>query len=228
MANYTPNTWTDGDVVTKTKLDRLEAGAAAALPSADAATVAKTGSYTDLINQPATAAPRTDFGPGDHGLLAWSYDPSFLTAGSALTSGTLYLTKMRVPTAVTVTNIVTSVATAGTGLTTGQCFAALYDANRNLLGVTADQSTAFASIGLKTMALTTPVSVTAGYCYAAFWAVGTTPPQISRMSGGLAVLAAGLTTSSYRYGSSTTGLTTTAPATAAVMTLSSAWWAAIS
>jgi hypothetical protein len=36
MPNYTPNTWNSGDIVTKTKLDRLEAGVAAALPSADA------------------------------------------------------------------------------------------------------------------------------------------------------------------------------------------------
>jgi len=36
MANYTVNTWNSGDTITKTKMDRLEAGAAAALPSADA------------------------------------------------------------------------------------------------------------------------------------------------------------------------------------------------
>lgn len=36
MASYTPNTWTSGDVVSKTKLDRLENGAAAALAAADA------------------------------------------------------------------------------------------------------------------------------------------------------------------------------------------------
>ena len=34
MTNYSPNTWNSGDVVTKAKVDRLEAGAAAALPSA--------------------------------------------------------------------------------------------------------------------------------------------------------------------------------------------------
>lgn len=36
MPSYTPNTWTTGDTVTKTKLDRLEAGAAAALATVDA------------------------------------------------------------------------------------------------------------------------------------------------------------------------------------------------
>lgn len=36
MASYTPNTWTTGDTVTKAKLDRLEAGAAAALATTDA------------------------------------------------------------------------------------------------------------------------------------------------------------------------------------------------
>lgn len=36
MPSYTPNTWTAGDTVTKTKLDRLEAGTAAALATVDA------------------------------------------------------------------------------------------------------------------------------------------------------------------------------------------------
>lgn len=36
MASYTPNTWTSGDFVSKTKLDRLENGVAAALPTVDA------------------------------------------------------------------------------------------------------------------------------------------------------------------------------------------------
>lgn len=36
MPSYTPNTWNTGDTVTKTKLDRLENGTAAALATADA------------------------------------------------------------------------------------------------------------------------------------------------------------------------------------------------
>jgi len=36
MASYSPNSWTDGETITKTKLDRLEAGTAAALATADA------------------------------------------------------------------------------------------------------------------------------------------------------------------------------------------------
>nr|WP_176457534.1 MULTISPECIES: hypothetical protein [unclassified Rhodococcus (in: high G+C Gram-positive bacteria)] len=36
MARYTPNAWATGDVVTKTKVDRLEAGAAAAIAKTDA------------------------------------------------------------------------------------------------------------------------------------------------------------------------------------------------
>jgi hypothetical protein len=56
VPSYTPNTWTTGDVVTKTKLDRLEAGAAAALASADAATVATTGAYSDLSGKPTIPA----------------------------------------------------------------------------------------------------------------------------------------------------------------------------
>lgn len=36
MAQYTPNSWANGDTLTKAKLDRLEAGVAAAIPKADA------------------------------------------------------------------------------------------------------------------------------------------------------------------------------------------------
>lgn len=61
MANYVPNTWATGNVVTKTKMDRLEAGAAAALPSADApalinSTIATVTALTDATTIATNAA----------------------------------------------------------------------------------------------------------------------------------------------------------------------------
>ena len=61
MTNYVPNTWATGNVVTKTKMDRLEAGAAAALPSADApalilATVATVTALADAATIATNAA----------------------------------------------------------------------------------------------------------------------------------------------------------------------------
>lgn len=49
MANYTANSWTTGDIVTKTKMDRLEAGTAAALPSADAPELIRDTMGTGLV-----------------------------------------------------------------------------------------------------------------------------------------------------------------------------------
>ena len=49
MPSYTPNAWTTGDTVTKTKLDRLEAGAAAALASTDAPELIRDTMATALV-----------------------------------------------------------------------------------------------------------------------------------------------------------------------------------
>ena len=61
MTNYVPNTWATSDVITKTKMDRLEAGAAAALPSADApalinSTIATVTALTDAATIATNAA----------------------------------------------------------------------------------------------------------------------------------------------------------------------------
>lgn len=62
MANYTANTWTTGDTITKTKMDRLEAGAAAALPSADAPELIR-----DTIGTALAAGSNVTITPNDAG-----------------------------------------------------------------------------------------------------------------------------------------------------------------
>lgn len=53
MAQYVPTRWVDSEtLITADRLNKLENGVKDALPSADAATVAKTGSYNDLNNKP--------------------------------------------------------------------------------------------------------------------------------------------------------------------------------
>jgi hypothetical protein len=77
------------------------------------------------------------------------------------------------------------VVTAGSSLTSGQNFAALYDSSKNLVGITADQATAWGTTGEKVMALTTPYVVTApGLFKGAMWSVGTTPPAFARTAVG--------------------------------------------
>lgn len=103
--------------------------------------------------------------------------------------------------------------TAGTGLTAGQSFGAMYDASGNLLGVTTDRSAAFASTGEKVMPLVTPYVATGPMLVrVGVWSVGSGPPQIARAGTTLAGTANfGMTSPLARSGSADSGLTTTAP-----------------
>lgn len=168
-------------------------------------------------------------GPWDHNLLAWSYDPVGAINNSVVTGGVLYLIKVRMGPAATITNVIVQVAIAGTTLTADQNFAALYDSAGTRVGVTADQTTAWGSTGTKTMALTTPYVAAAGTYYVGLLANGTTPPQFARSSG-FSLINVGLSAGSYRYSTSGTAQT----ATPASVTLASAaaasisYWAALS
>lgn len=167
--------------------------------------------------------------PNDYSFLTWAYDPALAVNNSTPSAaGTIQLAKVVIPGALTVTSAVLHVITAGSGLTSGQCFAAIYQ-NGSLVGVSADQSTAWASTGTKTMALAAgPYTLTAGYAYIAFWYNGTTGPAFAR-SAGSTVANAGLAATSSRFGTANAGVTTSAPGTLGTIgAASTAWWAAIS
>lgn len=139
-----------------------------------------------------------NFGPADHGLVAWSQDPATLPDFFSLATGVVYLTKVKVTKAATVSNILYGVFTAGTGLTAAQNLVGLYDATGARLAVSADQTTAMGSTGLKTAAIT-PVALATGYYYVAFLANGSGVPSV--VAGGIGtvpVLNVGLTASASR------------------------------
>lgn len=169
--------------------------------------------------------------PADRGWLAWTQPPHVLTAGSALTpAGTLQLRRLRRVPAASATSIVTFLTAAGSGLTAGQCFAALYTAAGALIAQTADQSTAWATTGLKTMTLAGgPYTLTAGDYYVGLWYQGTTGPTIIRSGTVSAALTnAGLSSPNFDMASANTGVTTTAPATLGTQTASVfEWWVAL-
>jgi hypothetical protein len=151
-------------------------------------------------------------GPADHGLLAWSFDPIFVSSGAALTSGATRVTLLHLPRPATVTNIHAVVSGAGSGLTAGQSFAALYGVNNTLLGITADQSVAWTSTGEKVMPLTTPyVASSAGLMKVVLWSVGSSPPSFVRELGNALTANFGMSAPPYRAATADTGLTTTAP-----------------
>lgn len=96
------------------------------------------------------------------------------------------------------------------------------------MAATADQAASWVSTGVKTIALTSPQTVTAGMVYVAYFSNGTTNPAFSRGNNTTAVNA-GLGAGAYRYATADTGRTTTFASTLGTLTsLNAAVWAAVS
>jgi parallel beta-helix repeat protein len=176
--------------------------------------------------------PRTYWNPSDQGLVTWTMDVMTATANSILPAqGTLYLVRVHVPVATTARNILAAITSAGSGLRPGQCFAGVWNAAGGArAGVTADQSASWTTTGVKTMALTSAASLTAGDYYIGLYANGTRLPNFARGNNqiGGAFANAGMT-SNFRVATANTGLTTTPPATLGALTASNtAWWLALS
>lgn len=184
------------------------------------------------ISAPATTAYAFDQ-PSDRGWKAYAFPIVIATGGTVLaTAGTMYFTRIRRVPAGSISNIHIYVAVAGATLTAGQCFAALFTAGGTRVGVTGDQAAAWASTGLKNMALDAPYNnQTVADLYAAFWFNGTTGPNVYRGSTSFSSLVPnlGLSAPNFVAGSADTGLTASAPASMGSQTpLSFHYWAALS
>lgn len=169
--------------------------------------------------------------PQDHGLLAWSYDPVIAAASSIMsTAGRVECVRLKMASAAPITNIHLQCATAGATLTSGQCFAAVFQSGA-LLGVTADQATNWQSTGEKKMALAGgPFPATLADVIVAFYANGTTLPTWARQAG-TGPVNANLAAANARYGfdSVNTGRTTSMPSTLGTLAaLGLAWWVGVS
>lgn len=156
------------------------------------------------------------------GLIASTFDRAFVgTTALGVTSGTLYLYRVGLKQGQTVTNLIVCTGSTAATLPTNWWFV-LYDASLNLISQTADQTTtAVAANTVYTLALGsayTPTSDVAVYFGAMFAA--TTPPTVLRgiVASGSATLGAMAPVLS---GTSSTGLTTTAPNPAAAITATS-------
>ncbi|QKW31419.1 collagen-like protein (plasmid) [Streptomyces seoulensis] len=116
----------------------------------------------------------------DHGYISWAFDPAASsTTGTTLTGGYVYLVQLVLRQAATINRLHVVVGTAGSGLTSGQCLAGLYDTTGARVGVTGDQSAVWNSTGHKTMALTAAYSAAAGRYYVALLFAGTTSPTFA-------------------------------------------------
>lgn len=166
-------------------------------------------SNTASINNINSSIATLDWQPQDHALKAWTQDPAGCgSVGSASTAGVIYLSKVLLRNAGTVSNLYYTVTNAGSGLTAGQNLVGLYDSTGTKLVEAADQTTPMSSTGTKTAAIT-PQALAAGSYYIALLTNGTTPPQFMRGGGASgSALNVGLTVATGRFLDFGTGQTT--------------------
>ncbi|MGW2371651.1 glycosyl hydrolase family 28-related protein [Kitasatospora sp. NPDC001683] len=167
-------------------------------------------------------------GPQETGLQAWVFDPANVASGKAGTAGTLYLAALYVARAVTVTKLLWGINTAGASPTSGQNFVGLYSSAGSLLasvGVDARVT----STGMFTETIN--VAVTPGQYWVAFMFNATTMPSVYRGQDLNATLMnSGASTSTLRFCTNGTGLTTALPANITPASNAAAqysYWAAI-
>lgn len=200
--------------------------------SAAKLTTARTINGVSFDGTASITTNNTGWMPSDYGWLAWTHDIIATGNDTALPNGTLVISGIKIPTATTITNVILAISTAGSSLTSGQCFAALFQ-NGNLLASTADQSSNFTSSGVKTMALTSAQSVSAGLIHVGVFCNGTTNPIFFRASTGTGAINshvnAGLSSTAFRYAVANTGLTTAMPSTLGTQSSTNRMlWAAVS
>lgn len=147
--------------------------------------------------------------PAGHGVAAWCYDPALAVNSTQVIAGNLYLVRVNIAAAVTVTKIYWWVANTGSGATTNQNLVGLYDSAGTLLA-SANVDASFSSATLKT----TTIAATALSAGAFYW-VGmlfnaSVTPTLTRASGWSGVDTAanlGLTAATYRFAKNGTGRT---------------------
>jgi hypothetical protein len=118
------------------------------------------------------------FGPADHGLISWAYDPSVPTTNTQPVNGTVYLVKLLLRHEAEISNVVWAVGTAGADPTAGQNEVGVYGSDGTRLAV-ANVDDDISSIGLKTTPVT-PVTAGPGFVWAGFVFNAGTPPNLLR------------------------------------------------
>jgi hypothetical protein len=180
--------------------------------------------------QGSTAAVDHGYSPADYGLLGWVGDPGYLAGSLAVTAGIIHLLKVKLPKAVTISNIVHRQSGTPT-LTADQNFAALFDAAGNRVAVTADQTTAWGTSGTKVSALTSSYAASAGFIYVGLLFNGSTPPNLPRYGQSTVFANVGLTAANLRFaqsGSSLTSMPSSITMSSNVDDATGAFWAGVS
>lgn len=166
------------------------------------------------------------------GFLAWTIDPAIFSTAIAATNNTLTLIRVNIRNSISVSNVCLYVTGGGVSLTSSENYAGLYNSSGTLIASTADQTSSWASSGLKTMALSGgPYGLTGGtFAWIAFLAnTSSTTPTFTGTSSN--ALEAGLTAATARTatngtGTSITGIGNITPGSN--VALSAFFWAALS
>ena len=169
------------------------------------------------------------------GFIAWSYDPSYATAGTVAVSQSLYVIKVPLPLNKTysITGCVVAVPTAGATLTSGQNLLTLYNQAGTKQGDTADQSAVWTTTGTYATNFSGgPYSIAGGlgnYCWVSFLSNGTTPASFATSGTRLAYnatstgAATGASLWAARNGTTVTATATITPSSN-VITAALAYW----
>lgn len=178
-----------------------------------------------------TVADPNSAQPGDHGFVAWSYDPSFASTAQILTNGTLYLSAVRLRRSTTVAKVWWAQSAAAVTPTAGQSFACLINSAGTVLSSAGIDTQIAGANGTQNATLTAPqTNLAAGLYWVGLLANAATAPTLARTNGLLTGLNnANLAGASLRYATNGTGLTALpASVTPAGNTAGPSLWAAVS
>jgi hypothetical protein len=134
---------------------------------------------------------RRDVLDAAQGLITQNFDRQLANANQVLVDGTAYFMAVGLRANDLVSNISIAVGTAGSAVTLSKV--GLYKKDGTRLAVSADQGTAWQSVGVKTIALASPytVPVDDGYYVAVVSKATTTLPALVRAQNGLQMGAVG-------------------------------------
>ncbi len=143
----------------------------------------------------------------DHGLIAWSGDPSVQTSTAQSVNGSVYLTRLNIRNSTTVTNVHWAFTTGPTTPTASQNFAGIYSSAGTLLS--SGNIDAKTTNGPQSVALDAAQSVAGGtFIWVAFVFNAATPPILMRGGGqSAAANTVNLSASNSRFAVNGTGQT---------------------
>jgi hypothetical protein len=120
--------------------------------------------------------------PGDHGLLAWSHDPSLVSSSTLVTNGTVYLSSIYLRRTLTVSKCWVLVSAVGVTAVAGQNFIGLINSAGTVLS-TAGMDAAVVAAGPQPGTLATPQVCPAGQYWVAMLANASTAPTLAKGGG---------------------------------------------